>query len=78
MAVKYLWYLCCYTGEPCWSFIAHNVDEVEKFFKETIENRLVKTLIYYFQFFRPSYMAIFEAVIYNMAVFCRITWFQCP
>ncbi|KAJ1378207.1 Nucleic acid-binding, OB-fold [Sesbania bispinosa] len=27
------------SGEPCWSFIAHNVDEVEKFFKETIENR---------------------------------------
>ncbi|KAH1147512.1 hypothetical protein GLYMA_15G166700v4 [Glycine max] len=26
-------------GEPCWSFIAHNVDEVERFFKETIENR---------------------------------------
>ncbi|TXG61119.1 hypothetical protein EZV62_012482 [Acer yangbiense] len=24
--------------EPCWSFIAHNVDDVEKFFKETIEN----------------------------------------
>ncbi|RYR13710.1 hypothetical protein Ahy_B04g070556 isoform A [Arachis hypogaea] len=29
----------CSSGEPCWSFIAHNVDEVEKFFKETIENR---------------------------------------
>ncbi|KAH9805708.1 DNA ligase 4 [Citrus sinensis] len=27
------------TGEPCWSLVAHNVDEVEKFFKETIENR---------------------------------------
>ncbi|KAK2646210.1 hypothetical protein Ddye_021405 [Dipteronia dyeriana] len=26
-------------GEPCWSLIAHNVDDVEKFFKETIENR---------------------------------------
>lgn len=26
-------------GEPCWSLVAHNVDEVEKFFKETIENR---------------------------------------
>ncbi|KAI4335354.1 hypothetical protein L6164_014007 [Bauhinia variegata] len=26
-------------GEPCWSFVAHNVDEVERFFKETIENR---------------------------------------
>ncbi|KDO61934.1 hypothetical protein CISIN_1g0010823mg, partial [Citrus sinensis] len=25
-------------GEPCWSLVAHNVDEVEKFFKETIEN----------------------------------------
>ncbi|XP_061352685.1 DNA ligase 4 [Gastrolobium bilobum] len=27
------------SGELCWSFIAHNVDEVERFFKETIENR---------------------------------------
>ncbi|KAG2398581.1 DNA ligase [Vigna angularis] len=27
------------SGEPCWSFIAHKVDEVERFFKETIENR---------------------------------------
>ncbi|CAJ1975847.1 unnamed protein product [Sphenostylis stenocarpa] len=27
------------SGEPCWSFIAQNVDEVERFFKETIENR---------------------------------------
>ncbi|XAR63749.1 DNA ligase (ATP) [Bertholletia excelsa] len=26
-------------GEPCWSITAHNVDDVEKFFKETIENR---------------------------------------
>ncbi|OAY80518.1 DNA ligase 4 [Ananas comosus] len=26
-------------GEPCWSIIAHNVEDVEKFFKETIENR---------------------------------------
>ncbi|KAL2481826.1 DNA ligase 4 [Abeliophyllum distichum] len=26
-------------GEPCWSLIAHNVDDIEKFFKETIENR---------------------------------------
>lgn len=26
-------------GEPCQSLVAHNVDEVEKFFKETIENR---------------------------------------
>ncbi|KAK4265577.1 hypothetical protein QN277_026608 [Acacia crassicarpa] len=29
----------CPSGEPCWSFIAHNVDEVERFFKESIENR---------------------------------------
>ncbi|KZV30732.1 DNA ligase 4-like [Dorcoceras hygrometricum] len=29
----------CPTGEPCWSRIAHNVDDVERFFKETIENR---------------------------------------
>ncbi|XP_028751412.1 DNA ligase 4 isoform X2 [Neltuma alba] len=29
----------CPSGEPCWSFIARNVDEVERFFKETIENR---------------------------------------
>ncbi|EXC31207.1 DNA ligase 4 [Morus notabilis] len=28
-------------GEPCWSLIAHNVDDVEIFFKETIENRKV-------------------------------------
>ncbi|KAF5461698.1 hypothetical protein F2P56_017774 [Juglans regia] len=27
------------SGEPCWSLIAHNVDDVERFFKETIENR---------------------------------------
>lgn len=27
------------SGEPCWSLVAHNVDDVEKFFKETIENR---------------------------------------
>nr|CAD1840284.1 unnamed protein product [Ananas comosus var. bracteatus] len=26
-------------GEPCWSIIAHNVEDVEQFFKETIENR---------------------------------------
>ncbi|XP_022857520.1 DNA ligase 4 isoform X3 [Olea europaea var. sylvestris] len=26
-------------GEPCWSLIARNVDDIEKFFKETIENR---------------------------------------
>ncbi|XP_009359940.2 DNA ligase 4 isoform X2 [Pyrus x bretschneideri] len=26
-------------GEPCWSLIASNVDDVEKFFKDTIENR---------------------------------------
>lgn len=29
----------CLSGEPCWSLIAHNVDDVERFFKETIENR---------------------------------------
>ncbi|XP_058068176.1 DNA ligase 4 [Magnolia sinica] len=27
------------SGEPCWSLIAFNVEEVERFFKETIENR---------------------------------------
>ncbi|KAK4414850.1 DNA ligase 4 [Sesamum alatum] len=26
-------------GEPCWSLIVHDVDGVERFFKETIENR---------------------------------------
>ncbi|XP_027071006.2 DNA ligase 4-like [Coffea arabica] len=26
-------------GEPCWSFVARSLDEVEKFFKDTIENR---------------------------------------
>ncbi|PON55993.1 DNA ligase, ATP-dependent [Parasponia andersonii] len=26
-------------GEPCWSLIANNADDVEKFFKDTIENR---------------------------------------
>ncbi|KAL6559046.1 DNA ligase (ATP) [Orobanche hederae] len=26
-------------GEPCWSLIVHDVDTVERFFKETIENR---------------------------------------
>lgn len=26
-------------GEPCWSFVARSLDEVEKFFKESIENR---------------------------------------
>ncbi|KAK1322796.1 DNA ligase 4 [Acorus calamus] len=26
-------------GEPCWSTFAYNVEDVEKFFKETIENR---------------------------------------
>ncbi|KAJ9548505.1 hypothetical protein OSB04_021048 [Centaurea solstitialis] len=26
-------------GEPCWSRVAHNVDDVETFFKRTIENR---------------------------------------
>jgi len=33
----------CYAGEPCWSFIAHNAEEVERFFKETIENRSAKS-----------------------------------
>ncbi|XP_058723320.1 DNA ligase 4-like [Vicia villosa] len=27
------------SGEPCWSLIVQNADEVERFFKETIENR---------------------------------------
>ncbi|XP_050372966.1 DNA ligase 4 [Argentina anserina] len=27
------------SGEPCWSLIVHSVDDVERFFKETIENR---------------------------------------
>ncbi|XP_010545385.1 PREDICTED: DNA ligase 4 isoform X2 [Tarenaya hassleriana] len=27
------------SGEPCWSIIAHAADDVEKFFKETVENR---------------------------------------
>ncbi|KAE9464229.1 hypothetical protein C3L33_03861, partial [Rhododendron williamsianum] len=26
-------------GEPCWSLIAYSVDDIERFFKETIENR---------------------------------------
>ncbi|XP_010046929.2 DNA ligase 4 isoform X2 [Eucalyptus grandis] len=26
-------------GEPCWTLIAHSMDDVERFFKETIENR---------------------------------------
>ncbi|GJN01825.1 hypothetical protein PR202_ga19126 [Eleusine coracana subsp. coracana] len=25
--------------EPCWSIVAHNLEDVEKFFKETIDNR---------------------------------------
>ncbi|XP_044472398.1 DNA ligase 4 isoform X2 [Mangifera indica] len=29
----------CPAGEPCWSLMASNVDDVERFFKETIENR---------------------------------------
>ncbi|XP_054805220.1 DNA ligase 4 [Prosopis cineraria] len=29
----------CPSGDACWSFIARSVDEVERFFKETIENR---------------------------------------
>lgn len=35
-----------HTGEPCWSLVAHNVDDVEKFFKETIENRSDLLAIY--------------------------------
>ncbi|ONM14150.1 DNA ligase 4 [Zea mays] len=27
------------SDEPCWSIIAHNAEDVDKFFKETIENR---------------------------------------
>ncbi|KAF7146971.1 hypothetical protein RHSIM_Rhsim03G0267200 [Rhododendron simsii] len=27
------------SGEPCWSLIAYSVDDIERFFKETIENR---------------------------------------
>ncbi|XP_055810457.1 DNA ligase 4 [Solanum dulcamara] len=27
------------SGEPCWSIIARNVDDVDKFFTETVENR---------------------------------------
>ncbi|XP_057486058.1 DNA ligase 4 isoform X2 [Actinidia eriantha] len=27
------------SGEPCWSLIAYNLDDIERFFKETIENR---------------------------------------
>ncbi|XP_052198672.1 DNA ligase 4 [Diospyros lotus] len=27
------------SGEPCWSIVAHNLDEIERFFRETIENR---------------------------------------
>ncbi|KAA8535821.1 hypothetical protein F0562_030859 [Nyssa sinensis] len=27
------------SGEPCWSLMAYNVDDIERFFKETIENR---------------------------------------
>ncbi|XP_039030849.1 DNA ligase 4-like isoform X2 [Hibiscus syriacus] len=29
----------CPPGEPCWSSLAHSVNDVERFFKETIENR---------------------------------------
>uniref|UniRef100_A0A0D9W947 DNA ligase n=1 Tax=Leersia perrieri TaxID=77586 RepID=A0A0D9W947_9ORYZ len=25
--------------EPCWSILAHNIDDVEKFFKDTVDNR---------------------------------------
>ncbi|KAL6185323.1 hypothetical protein ACLB2K_041457 [Fragaria x ananassa] len=27
------------SGKPCWSLVVHTVDDVERFFKETIENR---------------------------------------
>lgn len=27
------------SGEPCWSLIAYSVDDVERFFKETVDNR---------------------------------------
>ncbi|XP_034700316.1 DNA ligase 4 [Vitis riparia] len=27
------------SGEPCWSLIAYDVDDVERFFKKTVENR---------------------------------------
>ncbi|XP_062183911.1 putative DNA ligase 4 [Phragmites australis] len=27
------------SDEPCWSIVAHNLEDVEKFFKETIDNR---------------------------------------
>lgn len=33
--------LFCLTGEPRWSLIARSAEDIEKFFKETIENRLV-------------------------------------
>ncbi|KAL1555222.1 DNA ligase (ATP) [Salvia divinorum] len=29
----------CPAGEPCWSLIVHDVDGIERFFKETIDNR---------------------------------------
>ncbi|XP_057979304.1 DNA ligase 4 [Malania oleifera] len=29
----------CPSGEPCWSLIAHNMEDVQRFFKEAIENR---------------------------------------
>eukprot|EP00268_Persea_americana_P049947 TRINITY_DN5399_c0_g1_i4.p1 TRINITY_DN5399_c0_g1~~TRINITY_DN5399_c0_g1_i4.p1 ORF type:complete len:1125 (+),score=246.07 TRINITY_DN5399_c0_g1_i4:102-3377(+) len=29
----------CSSGEPCWSLVANNVEDIERFFKETIENR---------------------------------------
>lgn len=32
-------YLWCHTGDPSWSIRAFNVDDVERFFKSTIENR---------------------------------------
>lgn len=37
------------TEESCWSRVAYSVDDVEGFFKETVENR-------YVVFFHPSTM----------------------
>lgn len=39
-----------FTGEPCWSLIAYSVDDVERFFKETIDNRSV-----FFSFLRGHF-----------------------
>ncbi|KAG5006171.1 hypothetical protein JHK85_024713 [Glycine max] len=38
-SIRYIVQRWQYSGEPCWSFIAHNVDGVERFFIKTIENR---------------------------------------